>query len=248
VTPDEPQTTTDAPPPAPILYVTDLTFDRFDPADLFDIAFLLRSPAHDLQAICLAAPSADRSGERILDALTVRAGREDVPYRAGCDGLMAALEAAPGPVNLVVVAGYGAVAEALARERALFRARVARLFVVGGMVNDYALPRSQGERSPIDPRLRERHPERFPGKAEPRMGGQGMAWGALLTSGEGVIWLPRDVCLWRYAARASSRMGERSPSSCCASCSSRTCAAAVRTRPWRRPGRRPWRRSGRRPL
>ena len=28
--------------PAPVLYVTDLTYERYDPADLFDLAFQRR--------------------------------------------------------------------------------------------------------------------------------------------------------------------------------------------------------------
>jgi hypothetical protein len=39
--------------PVPILYVTDLAYTHFDPADLFDLAFLSRSPNHTLRAICL---------------------------------------------------------------------------------------------------------------------------------------------------------------------------------------------------
>jgi hypothetical protein len=195
--PDLPEPAAAPPPPAPVLYVTDLAFDRFDPADLFDIAFLLRSPEHDLRGVCLTDPGGD--GGRVLDALTERAGVADLPCFLGDGGLAAALEASPEPVNLVVVAGYGTVAEVLERDRALFRAKVARLFLVGGTVNDYGLPRT-AERLPIDPRLRERNPERFRGAIEPRVAGDSRSWGRLLTSGEGVIWLPRDVCLWRYAA------------------------------------------------
>ena len=88
------------------------------------------------------------------------------------------------------------------RERALFREKVARLFVVGGVVNDYSRRGAEGERLPIDPRLKERNPERFGPEGDPRAADpvEGAALGALLTSGEAVIWLPRDICLWRYAA------------------------------------------------
>ena len=179
--------------PAPILYVTDLAFELADPADLFDLAYLLRSPEHELRGVCLTA---EGEGDRVLDALTVRAGR-DVPYFHGAGGLAEALDAAPEPLSLIAVGGYQAVADLLAHDRGLFRARVARLFLVGGHVNDYA---EAGARLPINPRLRELQPERFVGTAEPRTAGDAAALGRLLTSGEGVIWLPRDISLWRYAA------------------------------------------------
>lgn len=182
-------------PATPVLYVTDLTFALPDPADLFDIAFLLRSPEHALRGVCLPA---DGDGARVLDALTARA-RAEVPSLPGAEGLGAALAQAREPVSLVVVAGYGAVAEALARDREAFRAKVARVFLIGGHVNDYARPETP-ERLPINPRLRERHPERFAGAGDPRLGAEGAAFARLLTSGEAVIWLPRDICLWRYAA------------------------------------------------
>jgi hypothetical protein len=174
--------------------VTDLGYDTFDPADLFDLAFLLRSPRHDLRGVCLGADE----GGRVLSALTVRAHRS-VPVLTAADAVAEALAASPVPLNVVVVGDYSRVAAALAADRALFREKVARLFLVGGHANDYARGRA-GERLPIDPRLKERNPERFAPTGDPRVVGQVDAFGALLTSGEGVIWLPRDICLWRYAA------------------------------------------------
>jgi hypothetical protein len=191
-------------PAAPIVYVSDLAFDAFDPADLFDLAYLLRSPDHDLRGVVLSDPNSD--GDRILDALGLRANT-DIPIARGADGLQAVLRGADAPVNLVVVGGYGAVADVLGRDRQQFRETVARLFVVGGHVNDYAQAGRAGERLSINPRLREQHPERFEPSApggtagEPRArGAEREALGRLLTSGEGVIWLPRDICLWRYSA------------------------------------------------
>lgn len=181
--------------PAPILYVTDLGFAIENPADLFDLAFLLRSAEHDLRGVCLTEEGGD--GGRVLDALTVRADR-DVPCHRGATGLREALADAPEPLNLIVVAGYAAVAEVLEREPELFRTRVARLFLVGGFVNDYAAP--EPLRLPINPRLREGAPERFRGPIDSRAAPEAPAFGKLLTSGEGVIWLPRDISLWRYAA------------------------------------------------
>jgi hypothetical protein len=189
---------TEFPPPAPVLYVTDLGYEQYEPADLFDLAYLLRSPRHHLTGICLTSEESDAL--RVTDALQVRA-RKDVPVVEGMEGFRALLEGAPEPLNVVVVGGYGVVAEALAQDRALFRAKVARLFLVGGYVNDYAAtPFTQ--RLPIDPRLRDRNTERFSALGEARLQAEGeqSAFGKLLTSGEGVIWLPRDICLWRYAA------------------------------------------------
>ena len=37
--------------PARVLYVTDLTYEQFDPADLCDVAYLLRSPEHALNGV-----------------------------------------------------------------------------------------------------------------------------------------------------------------------------------------------------
>lgn len=201
-----PEETVDATPlPAPILYVTDLAYDRFDPADLFDIAFLLRSPFHELRGVVFGDEVGE--GTRALDVLTVRAKKETPVYH-GADGLMESLRRSSEPVSVVAVGGYGIVADVLARDRALFREKVARLFLVGGYVNEYTAtakgtlpPRTLTERIPIDPRLRERNPERFTVQGDPRaQGREQKAFGQLLTSGEGVIWLPRDICLWRYAA------------------------------------------------
>ena len=197
------------PSPAPVVYVTDLDFERFDPADLFDLAFVLRSPQdHALTGVCLASGNA--SGRRVLDALTLEAGT-DLPPLCDGGGLADMLASAHEPVNLVVVAGYRAVADALTARPDL-REKVARLFIVGGQANDYASPDSP-RRLPIDPRLRASLPQRFAPGGDPRIATveDRRAWAALLASGQGVIWLPRDICLWRYAAPGILGRGETDP-------------------------------------
>lgn len=187
----------------PILYVTDLSFADFDPADLFDLAFLLRIPDYDLRGVCLLDDG--ENGERVLDALSLAANKPLMPIYCGRDDLIRALRAAPDPVNLVVAGAYPMVADVLQTNQPLFRQKVARLFLVGDHVNRYA-GAANGEagisRLPIDPRLRDRFPERFAPGGDARIRGPHTlrAWASLLTSGEGVIWLPRDVCLFRYAA------------------------------------------------
>jgi hypothetical protein len=185
-------------PRASILYVTDLTYDRFDPADLFDLAFVLRSPRHELCPICLTETAGD--GGRILDRL-ISLTDHSVPYVKGVDGLKQAISGANVPVNLVVTGGYGTVIDLIASDKALIRQKVARIFVVGGLANDYE-PNRTGERLPIDPRLKERNPERFRSLPyhRPANSHDPLSLAHLLTSGEGIIWLPRDICLWRYAA------------------------------------------------
>jgi hypothetical protein len=53
---------------APILFVSDLSADRFDPADLFDLAFLLRSP-EKFALTGVVLPEGDESGVRLVNAL-----------------------------------------------------------------------------------------------------------------------------------------------------------------------------------
>lgn len=203
---------------SPILYISDLSTDQFDPADLFDLAFLLRSP-EKFTLTGVVTPKG--SGEnRTLDHLSTRSQNTDSLIRySGSEEFREALRAAAEPLNIVAVAGFTLLAEVLRSDRALFREKVGRLFLVGGHANDYAIPRREGERLPIDPRLKERHPERFSPYGDLRLSGFGspptpselgagppaspgnLAFAELLTSGEGVIWLPRDICLWRYSAQ-----------------------------------------------
>ena len=108
------------------------------------------------------------------------------PYNAApqiAPGTLAeALRIVPEPVNLIATGGFDELATLLDTDQALIRTKIARLFLVGGRAEGFL---------PIDPRIKERYPERFGGTPDP-------AFGRLLTSGEGVIWLPGDVCLWRH--------------------------------------------------
>ena len=182
--------------PIPIVYVTDLGFEEYDPADLFDLAFLFRSPEYQLVSVCLARDP--DSGRRVVDALSLAAS-VDLPRLCDAVGLINSLRDAPGPVNIVAAGGFAVVADVLRAVPELFREKVARLFLVGGNANDYG--DLETRRLPIDPRLRDHFPGRFvsEGLAE-NSEDESSTWGTLLTSGQGVIWLPRDVCVWRYAA------------------------------------------------
>ena len=186
-------------PPAPLLYCTDTTTERFDPADLFDAAYLMRN-AGKIALLGIVLPPGDT---RAFDTLAARIpGTGIINYLRGADEIAARLQGTNEPVNVVATANFAPLAELLRTDRALFRAKVTRLFLVGGHANDYAAPRPQGERLPIDPRLQERHSERFAPTGDARFTdtSERRALAELLTSGEGVIWLPRDICLWRYAA------------------------------------------------
>jgi hypothetical protein len=131
-------------------------------ANLLDIAFLRHSPNCDLVGVCQT--------------------REDIKK---------CLESQSSPINLVVTSNFDKILDLIEQDRDFFREKVARVFVVGGHLNDYE---NKIERVPIDPRLKEQHPERF---APTELGA---SLGRLLTSGEAIIWLPSDICLWRYAA------------------------------------------------
>ena len=187
----------------PVIYVSDIQFADFDPADLFDLAYLLQKSDYDLRGVCLRDDG--EHGERIINALCAAADKPAPALAHGTDDFVSLLEAAPEPVNVVVTGGYGVVSRALQENQPLLRQKMARLFLVGGYVNKYD---SAGDkkndiiRVPFDPRLRERFPKRFAPSGDPRISHDtnASAWAHLLTCGEGVIWLPRDVCVFRYAA------------------------------------------------
>ena len=103
------------------------------------------------------------------------------------DKLLQELNKLQEPVNLVVIDAYEEVVRVWKLYPQVFRERVLRLFLVGGHLTPHV---------PTDPRLIQNHPERFPPNADPRIADP-EAFSALLTSGEAVIWLPRDLCLWR---------------------------------------------------
>ena len=126
------------------------------------------------------------------DALDVRFLRASADHellavvQSDADVLRTSLEKMSEPVNLVVVDGYAAVTSLLA-DQTWFREKVARIFLVGGKLAPFV---------PLDPRLQERSPERFSPDGDPRIT-EPEAFSKILNSGEAVIWLPRDVCLWR---------------------------------------------------
>jgi hypothetical protein len=165
---------------APLVYVA----RTLDPADRFDLALIVRTPELSLAAVC-----ADDALLGLSDAV----GRP-IPTCPFAE----ALERAQEPVTVIAVDGFDTVHRVQRAAPERFRERVARMFLVGGHANDYRLGRA-GEFLPIDPRLRERNPERFAADGDPRLR-ERTALDALLLCGEGVIWLPRDICLWRYAA------------------------------------------------
>ena len=182
--------------PVPVIYVTDFRISDGDPADVFDLAYLLRSADHTVRGVCLTRPEPD---SEILLTRLFSLSHLSPDLLRGADALQSALAGEPEAVNLVVVGGYASVAAILTNNRSLFRETVARLFLVGGHVNNYSQGRA-GERLPIDPRLKERHPERFDAAGDARTQADNASFAALLTSGESVIWLPRDLCLWRFSA------------------------------------------------
>jgi len=119
----------------------------------------------------------------------------------GVTGLTALLATQENPVNLIVVGGYSVVSAVLKTDAALFREKVGRLFVVGGHANDYVDPSPARRRLPIAPRLRERFPARYDAAGDARVSeAERAAWAELLVSGQAVIFVPRDISLWSFAA------------------------------------------------
>jgi hypothetical protein len=102
-------------------------------------------------------------------------------------------------LNLVVTSNYSKISTLLTEQKSWVRSNVARIFLIGGFVNDYE---ANTIRVPFDPRLKERNPERFSLSGDPRIqsDAERAAFSQILNSGEAIIWLPRDICLWRYAA------------------------------------------------
>jgi hypothetical protein len=200
LTPDDPSASPvpaeSAAPPAPaaIVYVTDLAYDDFDPADLFDLAYLLCSRRHRVAGVCLTR---DAGGDKIIDAVCLRSN-VDLPPICDARSLPTLLAGEPAPVSVVVVGGYGAFDEMRRTQAEIMQSAVLRQFLVGGHSNNYG---NDTLRLSIDPRLRRLMPERFAASGDPRVPlAEREAWARLLTCGDGVIWLPRDISLWRYAA------------------------------------------------
>ncbi len=138
--------------------------------------------------IVYVTSSGERLPEDALDLRYLESSENHTLFGVATEleALQILLESAPEPVNLVVVAGYEVVSALLETSPTLFRQKVARLFLVGGHASPFL---------PIDPRLAERHPERF-SPSDPRVTSP-EAFSRLLACGEAVIWLPRDICLWR---------------------------------------------------
>lgn len=160
------------------------TFD--DPADWVDLAIALASP--DCRLVCVVAPR-DR-----FEAIRRFCG-DDASRFALHDS--ARIDAVPEQLSIgcswIATGGFDALEGLIRSRRTHYREWVRRTFVVGGFAN-----RAGALVLPMDPRLQRLHPERF-GESDPRVRDV-RSMDACLTSGEGVVWLPRDVCLWRFDA------------------------------------------------
>lgn len=161
-------------------YVADFT----DIADYFDIAFLLLSGKHD---VTIVAPESEHAS---IGELISLCGTTSACLQADVCALM------DMPANWIITSDYDAMLPVLDNDPAKRKHIIERLFVIGGHANDYS-----GKDQPmrIDPRLKEREPDRFAPEGDTRVA-ECDAFKSLLLSREAVIWLPRDVCLWRYAA------------------------------------------------
>lgn len=161
-------------------YIADFT----DIADYFDAAYLLLSDKHD---VTIVAPESEHT---IVGELVALCGATTNCLKADVSALMDV------PATWLVTSDYDAMLPVLEAPPGVRRNIIERLFVIGGHANDYA---SKDQPMRIDPRLKEREPQRFTPEGDTR-GGDSDAFKSLLLSREAVIWLPRDVCLWRYAA------------------------------------------------
>ncbi|MFM7320509.1 MAG: hypothetical protein ACKO5K_03160 [Armatimonadota bacterium] len=168
---------------APIILQSE--FD--EPSDWMDLAIACALP--ELSPTHVVAPA-----ERI-DAVREFAGPagRSVEWLTSCRAVDALAGAREGTA-WIATGGFDHLDALIRRERAAYRRRIVRTFVVGGHAN--RLGRTV---RPIDPRLRDRHPERFGADGDPRVF-EPEALDACLRSGEGVVWLPRDLCLWRFDA------------------------------------------------
>jgi len=161
-------------------YIADFT----DIADYFDAAYLLLSDKHD---VTIVAPASEHND---IAELIVHCGATTSCLHANVCGLLDV------SANWAVTSDYNAMLPVLQSAQGVRRNIIERLFIIGGHANDYS-----GNDQPMrfDPRLREREPARFAPEGDIR-GADTDAFNSLLLSREAVIWLPRDICLWRYAA------------------------------------------------
>lgn len=161
-------------------YIADFT----DIADYFDAAYLLLSDKHD---VTIVAPESEHT---FVGELVALCGATTNCLKADVSAMMDV------PATWLVTSDYDAMLPVLETPPGVRRNIIERLFVIGGHANDYA---SKDQPMRIDPRLKEREPQRFTPEGDTRCGDSD-AFKSLLLSREAVIWLPRDVCLWRYAA------------------------------------------------
>jgi hypothetical protein len=131
----------------------------------------------------------------------VRTGAE-APVLAPGEALPDFLRESDEPVNVVVVGGYTAVADILDREPTLFARRSRGCFWSAALSTTTGRRSGQSACRPTracvsETRSGSRRPATQGSKTILR---STAAWAKLLVSGESVIWLPRDICLWRYGA------------------------------------------------
>ena len=189
---------------AAIVYVTNLSDDTGNVADLFDLAYLFKSASHRVRAICTTATNGDGLIDRIATLAQPDAHFATLLH-TNHSRLAELLETLAEPINLVVVGGYQVVAELIRHHRETVRRSVLRLFLVGGHVNTYS--DADVQNLPINPRLREQFPEYYSATSLSFQADDAAAFAQILLSGEAVIWLPRDIALWRYAAPELLRDG-----------------------------------------
>ena len=163
----------------PVVYVG--AFET--PEDWVDAAVLVSSPRSD--KLVIVAPEAVHSALRELSGIAFKELEiwERIPQR------LSSLNAD------WIVTGYAdAWPEGTAGAKEWMREYSRNFFVVGGRANSL-----DSSHFPIDPTLRDAYPQRFAGEEDPAWDHPGF-WNAILASGEGIIWLPRDLCIWRFDA------------------------------------------------
>ena len=131
--------------PPPVVYVSNSQSGQLNSADLLDLAFLLRSPSHELRGICTNAEASFTS----LAEFASPDSRSITLIEENTESLAIFLRDQEMPVSLVVVSQYSLVAQLIADSKATVRAKVARIFLIGGHINEYGSP--EIIRLPIDP-------------------------------------------------------------------------------------------------
>lgn len=170
-----------------VVYVSDLG----DIADYFDIAYLLLSPRF---SVTLVIPEAQQD--------SVAALRQLLPSKK-CTTLFDVESVKGEGATWIVTADYAMASRILDWKTNDIRSKVSRLFLVGGQINNYGASEQDFR---FSPRLRQSNPEFFQSSGDPRVL-DSAALNRLLVSGESIIWLPRDVCLWRYSAAEIFALG-----------------------------------------